>query len=245
VGENVYATDSFEERLSVVLSRLPRNVKAQGATEDGAPKQTRRSGNSAASSEEPAWAANLWKRKAPREPSPRAGPDAGSDTDSLSEVDPDSLAQQAQTAWVDLDEFRRRLWDFGEVEEDKFQVRVLGGSWTMIHRGVAADAIQGHARGQEAQTWCRQHRLPLSARFEIRAYGEAPAAVFARAWCSKMEHLYRRGAGGQASSSSSSADAGAMWKEPSEFTMLMASTGCNARARTRGQAIRTMSVSAA
>jgi hypothetical protein len=244
MGENVYATDSYEERLSVVLSRLPRNVKHPEATEDGAPKQTRRGGNSAASSEEPPWAAKLWTGKAPRDPCPVAAPAAGSDTDSLSEVDPDTLAQEAETAWGELDAFRSRLWELGEGEEYNFKVRVLGGSWTMMHRGVAADAIQGHARGQEVQAWCRAQKLPLSARFEIRAYGEASAAVFARAWCSKMQHLYRRGSGGEAASSSSSADLSAVWKEPSEFTMLMGSLGSTSRAKTRGQAIRNLSLSA-
>ena len=82
--------------------------------------------------------------------------------------------------------------EWADLPEDgilDFQVSLLGGAWTLAHRGVVADACSAAARGERAVPWCRSRGMPLSARYDLRLYGEEVAAILARGWCSKMQFL--------------------------------------------------------
>ena len=93
------------------------------------------------------------------------------------------------------------------------------GQWTATHKGLAADAYKASARGSDVQNWRQQHNLPRSARFDISMYGDEVAAGLARAWRSKLQHLYNAylcdGACKRAHVSSR--------REPAEYSSLLAS----------------------
>jgi hypothetical protein len=89
---------------------------------------------------------------------------------------------------------KRCEWDLdgGDKSRDgAFVVKLLGGAWTKLHKGKDFDAFKGEARAS-ASAWCKQYRLPQSARFEISLYGEIDASTMSVAWCHRMQHFYSR-----------------------------------------------------
>ena len=127
------------------------------------------------------------------------------------------------------------------MRTEDFCVHVLGGEWTQRHRGVAADAIQGRARGQEAVQWCRLHGLPQSSRHSIREFTEERAAILARAWCSKMQHFINLRPERDVRTMWT-ADERRSWAEPSEFTRLAESAAQASKLAGRVLAIRRLFV---
>ena len=89
---------------------------------------------------------------------------------------------------------KRCEWDLDggdKSRDDAFVVKLLGGAWTKLHKGKDFDAFKGEARAS-ASAWCKQYRLPQSARFEISLYGEYDASTLSAAWCHRMQHFYSR-----------------------------------------------------
>jgi hypothetical protein len=153
------------------------------------------------------------------------------------EADLDLLDPQSEDVWAELEEIRGKWRALPEVRDNDFGVTVLGGQWTARHRGVAADALKGHARTAEAQSWCRRVGVPVSARFEISAYGQAAAATLARAWCSRMQHFYNLAEEMPEDADFTDEQRGS-WQEPSEFRSLLAQQDLSERLRSRGAQIR-------
>jgi hypothetical protein len=81
--------------------------------------------------------------------------------------------------------------DSSKDRDDAFTVKLLGGAWTKLHKGKDFDAFKGEAKASAA-AWCKDHRLPQSARFEISLYGEFDACTLSAAWCHRMQHFYSR-----------------------------------------------------
>lgn len=195
-------------------------------------KSTSSASSSGTSTAVPPWAENMVEKQRRKKASSQVDQDQDIEDDDmdidLSEDvlgDPEVMEQLAKfrEAWQETEEQRSR----------DFQVSVLGGTWTAKHKGVVADAFSASARGEVAIAWCRARTLPRSARFELSLYGEANAAVLARAWCSKMQfmlHLCKKlGDDLHAFSLEEKAD----WPEPSELGIaereLMASKRAVAR----------------
>jgi hypothetical protein len=148
---------------------------------------------------------------------PASLPDTEDDLEFLG----DSLGQQGERAWAELEQLRDE-WDAGpDQRQGDFWVHVLGGNWQLAHKGVVADAIQGRC-GNQAIEWCRSQGVAYTARFEIATFSEAHAAVMARCWCSKMQHFFNIGIC-TGRTAFSEADMSS-WTEPSEFTLLAHTT---------------------
>lgn len=141
-------------------------------------------------------------------------PSSSDDDDfGLDEPHPDDLDPDQERTWRELQAFRQRLDDGTECRCNDFVVQILGGAWTASHRGSRPMLCKVGPRATKPRLGARCRGVPFSARFEIAAYSEAPAAIMARAWCSKMQHAYEialREALGEAVAPEQRRD----WKEP-------------------------------
>ena len=88
-------------------------------------------------------------------------------------------------------EKKRAEWDESgaTVGSGSFKIKFLTGEWTMLHKGVPCDAVQGYASGKVAIGWCAKYGMPQTARWSLGWYGEAEATGLAKAWVSRMNHL--------------------------------------------------------
>ena len=138
--------------------------------------------------------------------------DAGASDDEDTQVDPATMEE--------LQKFREEWLAAEDCRYGDFQVSILGGYWTKLYKGVFADAFTGKARGDVAVAFCEARGMRKSARYEINAYGEEYAAIFARAWCSKMQFLFgecqKRGDNKHAFAS----DEQGRWVPPSDLARL-------------------------
>ena len=100
--------------------------------------------------------------------------------------------------------------------------------------GVPSDEIQGTTRGEAVRKWRDDCKLRRSSRYSIKEYTEEGAATLARAWCSKMQHLYnlsllgKLGLGGL-----SPAEQQRSWEAPSELLVLRGALAVGAKAFAR------------
>ena len=134
----------------------------------------------------------------------------------------DDMQADAVLATLEALYAKRYEWgidDCSKAREDVFTVKLLGGAWAKLHRGKDFDAFKGEARAS-ASAWCRAHRLPLSARFEISLYGESDALTMSVAWCHKMQHLYTRSTESADDKAALSADDVLSYMEEPKFTEL-------------------------
>ena len=67
-----------------------------------------------------------------------------------------------------------------------FRVHSLGGPWTKAHLGVAMDAWEGRAVGQDAIAWCTKYKLHICMRFNVNLYEHDGALIAARFFTQKM-----------------------------------------------------------
>ncbi|CAK0857358.1 unnamed protein product, partial [Prorocentrum cordatum] len=90
-----------------------------------------------------------------------------------------------------LSEARQLIVDTVEVDED-FHVNVLGGLWTMVHRGVSHDAYQGTVirRQSQASKFAVSYGFQAAQRFNVTLYGEEGALTLAQAWVRKSQFYY-------------------------------------------------------
>ena len=65
-----------------------------------------------------------------------------------------------------------------------------GGGWLQAHRGRAYAAFKGEAQSAGAKSWCLQHGLAQSSRYDVTAHGERGASVLSLAWCHRMRFLH-------------------------------------------------------
>lgn len=122
---------------------------------------------------------------------PYSSSDSASDDDSVVMTD-----AEAAEAVHELGELRRR-WSSSDDGAFDWKLRVLGGAWTMLHRGVAADAVQAYVRdGCPALVFATQYHLGRSAKFDIALYGGMHGAMkMAHEFASKCQwcyHVWRR-----------------------------------------------------
>jgi len=110
--------------------------------------------------------------------------------ESAAEADLDAEAMVA--ALAELDSARQEVHDVLPRPPAAlgWRIDVLGGKWTLEHRGRAYDAVQGHARGPEALDFCRRRALQKSMRFSTADFGLELAHLLARAYVSRMEYAF-------------------------------------------------------
>ena len=127
-----------------------------------------------------------------------------------------------------------------EVSVSDFAVTVLGGAWTRAHRGVVADAMQGHAVGQSAKDFCRRRGVPQSARFELSLYSPPHAGVMARGWAHRMQHFMTLEVAARDEAHVFTADEISSYTEPTEFVQVSEVFRGHAQATKRFRAIRSL-----
>jgi hypothetical protein len=142
--------------------------------------------------------------------------------------------------WSGVDDLRREWVDHPQLRFDDFKVAVLSGAWTLLHRGVGADAIQGASRGAEPKRWCSKSKVPASARFEISTYSAANAGIMARTWCSKMQTFFNLCLSTGKDVTDLSPEDRSSWQEPSEFTALATQMSDSKLAMKRVQQLRAL-----
>eukprot|EP00969_Alexandrium_andersonii_P041827 1834076-Alexandrium_andersonii.AAC.1 len=89
-----------------------------------------------------------------------------------------------------LDAARGLLGAEAPKHQVHFGTRVLGGQWTLAHKGVAFDAIQGYAKGASCEQFCVRRGLARSASVSCQEFGQEASGIMARAWAHKLEHFY-------------------------------------------------------
>ena len=147
----------------------------------------------------------------------------------IEEVDSEDEDARLEELFKELD--AKRV-DAAAVESETvaFRVKLLCGNWLIFTKGKAADAWQGRACFKDAEIFCTQYALQKTARFEITLYGDKGAAIFARAWCHRMEHFYNIWVASDAAYVFVDEDV-ASYVEPAEFTELVGTLEGKAAAR--------------
>ena len=103
------------------------------------------------------------------------------------------MALQLAYDEVDRRERMRRIRNSlvrGLEEFEHFNIRTVGGLWTLREKGTLCDAVEGQARTVEAQRFCDSFMLKRTSRFAIAVYGWQGAVVFAHEWCSIMNRFF-------------------------------------------------------
>ena len=127
-------------------------------------------------------------------------------------------------AYADVEALRVEHEDAPENRLESFHVSVR--AW--------ADAIQGIASTDAIKQWCKDRRVPMSARFEIDLYTAAKAAVFARSWCHKMQFFYNVASDARPFTPAELDS----YREPSEFALLATELATHRQAAKRVTQIR-------
>lgn len=229
---NEFACDLDPVTLELFLCRLPwagppRAVRPAAASSSRQPRGGQK--------DDPPWADKAWRKKVaqPAEPEGESSDDEGLENEGI-----EAWTQEAEEAiWAQVDGLRKDVID-PKWQMGAFIVAVLGGKWTMQHRGVSADAIQAAARGAQAIGWCTACHVPKSARYELATYGAANAALLARTWAAKMTFFYNLATASTELLVSFSLEQKASWPEPSEFTEFARQMSSCPRSSARVQQIR-------
>jgi len=239
VGDSCCVSDMAEEPLLPFLASLPEQKRAASQVREVASGSQNRTSSSSIVQELP-WTEHLLSKQ---QRTRALGPDSSSESDSSdtqSELEDDLPEFGGKQAWEELQQVRERMVDLPEKRAGDFVVSVLGGVWTAKHRGVAADAVQGRAKGQAVISWCHKAKVLQSARFEISAYTEASAGILARAWCSKMQHFWNLSMQSPEQPTAFSAEDKRSLLEPSDFTLLAQDPTSSKQMQKRIQAIRAL-----
>ena len=99
--------------------------------------------------------------------------------------------EQIEAAMRDLDLTRATVHAAEGAYQEDFHVKPLGSKgWTLTHKGVPVDAIQGVSDGEEAKQFLQNHGFKKTRRFEINAYGLNDACILARGWAHRCQYFY-------------------------------------------------------
>ena len=104
-------------------------------------------------------------------------------------VDP-SLAERVAAANEEL-EAERLAWAHDFDDDDVFSfVRMLGGQWTALHKGVAADGVGGFACAGAAAEWCALCAFPCQMSFMYRKWTKDVAHQFAWEYVWRAQYFF-------------------------------------------------------
>lgn len=197
-----------------------------------------RSRSNKAREDELPWAEQLLRKKKSLRPASvhSESSESGESTSSQEEL---ASPEDEAALWRQMEGLRAELED-PKLQTGDFVVKVLEGSWTIRHKGVGADAIQGTARSAEATEFCKMLGVPKSARYEIAAYGSSEAGVFPRTCVAKMQHFFNLASRSGQPWKAVPAEHIDSWEEPSEFAILTKALAKSKAAMGRVQQIRSL-----
>jgi hypothetical protein len=109
---------------------------------------------------------------------------------------------------------------------------VLGGAWTMEHKGVAFDSYRGQPQFSAAKDWATSRKLFTTATFSLAKYGQESAVLLVKLWCDKMNHFYEIGVAKCDGYEYTDADV-ASFVEPPEFVALFGNVSSAVELRLR------------
>ena len=75
-------------------------------------------------------------------------------------------------------------------EYEHFYTKPLGGRWTSVNKGVAADRYLGTARSGFPKQWCAFFKFPSQKSFAFNRYGRPESAYLAREYCRRGEYFF-------------------------------------------------------
>ena len=164
------------------------------------------------------------------------GPDGEASHQDGGDLDDDELA----AVFSEVDRYRAELSITAASADatDDFAVVVLGGAWTAANRGLAADAVQGLARGADAAAFCAARGMQKSSRYEISAYSFQWACILARAWAHRMQYFFNKAKLVEEYAVGFSRAEVAAYNEPLELAAAATALSHNAKAMARVVAIR-------
>lgn len=152
--------------------------------------------------------------RAVRSPAPVAENDLGDEP----------LPQDAVEAAFDaLHQRRAEVAGADAAVAQGFAWTVLGGKWTLQHRGVAFDSYRGQASSKAAKEWAASHHLQASSTFSLAKYGPEICGVLVQCWTDKMNHFYEVSGRRPAPAFSFSEQHAASFGEKEEFSSLFGS----------------------
>ena len=132
-----------------------------------------------------------------RQHRPKATPEAHASNASSQEVDAEAVVVEevdegAETEAIFAELCAKRVAMAAEtpLAGDDFRTGVLGGAWTQREKGRPYDAINGRAANAVAEDFCQKYALAESSRYAVSVFGDALAAVMARAWCHRMQLFF-------------------------------------------------------
>ena len=86
---------------------------------------------------------------------------------------------------------RQEMLDkYGDGDREDFEVKVLGGVWTLRNKGVACDCVRARASRGDVTDICKLIRLSQSFSVPLDKIGEVLAHALAAEWCCRMQHIY-------------------------------------------------------
>jgi len=89
-------------------------------------------------------------------------------------------------AMADLAEIRS-AWTFEDQDTREFYISVRGGTWTLEHRGTAADSLRALAQGGDATRWCARWQWPRIETFAFGRYGRDGCNRLGHEWCRRPQ----------------------------------------------------------
>jgi hypothetical protein len=91
----------------------------------------------------------------------------------------EDMTEEVLLAAMDELEAARDEHEDCTAEYDHFYFKILGGKWTMAHKGVAADSAGAFARAH-VRFWCDLYMLPKSKSYAFKKYGEPECVILAK-----------------------------------------------------------------
>ena len=99
--------------------------------------------------------------------------------------------EQIEQAFTALRAEKEKYAGDDDEEVVDWQVSVLGGAWTLRHRGVAFNAFRSAPRvGSVAEQWAADYNMGKSARFDMSLYGSSVANDLAKGYSHRCQYFF-------------------------------------------------------
>ena len=99
--------------------------------------------------------------------------------------------EQIEQAFTALRDEKEKYAGDDDEEVVDWRVSVLGGAWTVRHRGVAFNAFRSAPRvGSVAEQWAADYNIGKSARFDMSLYGSSVANDLAKGYSHRCQYFF-------------------------------------------------------
>ena len=225
MGGGIVVSDAMWQPLSEIAKLLPPVGSERSSAKDEGLQQPQSEGL------DDRWISCPWlldflaTGEKPSEGAEKLGEKLGEKLD----IDPEAVMDALEGA-------RGECVEHSDTACQHFKWALHGGKWTSRQDGVAYDAFDASARGQDAKQFCAEFNVNRIASFAISTLGEESGLILAIAWCHKMQWLYEKLVAEGREHVDFSPAALASYREPKELTEL-SRTAC-ARTTARIEQIR-------